>query len=56
MEPMIVTWDREVIHEQDGGAVVCCLAEDGRPVALVLTEELREALGLSLIASEDDDR
>ena len=53
MEPMTAHWDRGVIHEKDGGAVVCCRTEDGRPVALVLDEELREALGLSLITDDE---
>lgn len=53
MKPTIAHWDREVICEPDGGAVVCCRTEGGRPVALVLDEELREALGLSLITDDE---
>lgn len=49
--PLIVHWDRTVIHPDDPteDTVVCCLTEDGQPVALMLDDELREALGLSLI-------
>lgn len=49
--PLVIRWDRLVIHPDSPAedTVVCCLAEDGTPVALMLDNELREALGLSLI-------
>ncbi|MFB9558592.1 hypothetical protein [Streptomyces roseoviridis] len=47
VEPLVVRWDRTVIHPQDprDDTIVCCLTDDGRPVALLLNDELREALG-----------
>jgi hypothetical protein len=51
MDPLIVRWDRTVIHPEQAGqdTIVCCLTEDGQPVALFLDDELREALGLMLV-------
>jgi hypothetical protein len=53
MELQIVRWDRTVIHrnpnDPDDPTVVCCLTDDGQPVALLLDDELREALGLTLV-------
>ena len=51
MDPLIVRWDRTVIHPETTGedTIVCCLTEDGQPVALFLNDELRESLGLILI-------
>jgi len=49
---MAIRWDRTVIHPDAGPSedtIVCCLADDGRAVALLLDDELREALGLILI-------
>jgi hypothetical protein len=58
MEPLIVRWDRTVIHrnpaDPDDRTVVCCLTEDGQPVALFLNDEHREALGLLLIDPDGD--
>lgn len=54
--PLTVRWDREVIwDDQRGPTIVCCLADDGRPVALFLDDELREALGAALIDPPWDD-
>jgi hypothetical protein len=52
-QPVTARWDQEVIHDADGTATVCCLAEDGQPVALVLDEELTEALAGALLDTED---
>lgn len=54
-ELLVVRWDRTVIHPDDprDDTIVCCLAEDGRPVALFLDDELREALGLVLVDPTD---
>ncbi|MDH6141133.1 hypothetical protein P3T35_003146 [Kitasatospora sp. GP30] len=51
MNPLIVRWDRTVIHPQQPGedTIVCCLTNGGQPVALLLDDELREALGLVLV-------
>jgi hypothetical protein len=57
MDPLIVRWDRTVIHPElpGGDTIVCCLTEDGQPVALLLGDELREALGLALIDPDPED-
>ncbi|AVH59988.1 MULTISPECIES: hypothetical protein [Streptomyces] len=49
--PLTVHWDRIVMHpgETDDDTIVGCLTEDGRPAALVLDDEHREALGLMLV-------
>lgn len=49
--PLIVRWDRTIIHPDPVGddTIVCCLTDDGHPVALLLDDELREALGLQLV-------
>jgi hypothetical protein len=52
-EPATARWDQEVIHDADGTATVCCLTEDGQPVALLLDEELTEALAGALLDTED---
>lgn len=56
MDPLIVRWDRTVIHPKRAGqdTIVCCLTEDGRPVALILNDEYREALGLALVDPDPD--
>ncbi|MEV6046065.1 hypothetical protein [Streptomyces xanthochromogenes] len=51
-EPMIVRWDRLVIHPEADpteDTIVCCLTDSGQPVALMLDAELRDALGGILI-------
>jgi hypothetical protein len=55
-EPLRIRWDRTVIHSTGPGddAIVCCLDQHGHPVALFLDDELREALGLSLLLPEGD--
>jgi hypothetical protein len=55
-EPLRVRWDRTVIHSTGPGddTIVCCLDQHGRPVALFLDDELREALGLSLLLPDGD--
>jgi hypothetical protein len=57
MDPLIVRWDRLVIHPKKSSedTVVCCLTEDGQPVALLLDDELREALGLVLVDPNPED-
>jgi len=57
MDPLIVRWDRTVIHPDDPAedTIVCCLTEAGQPVALFLDDELREALGLQLVDPAPDD-
>lgn len=58
MDPLIVRWDRTVIHPDptnpDDKTIVCCLTDDGQPVALMLDDELREALGLLLVDPNPD--
>lgn len=52
MDPLIVRWNRTVIHPYETvseDTIVCCLTDDGQPVALLLDDELREALGLLLV-------
>lgn len=57
-EPLSVRWDRTVIHPDPLVAgdptIVCCLADDGQPVALLLDDELREALGGQLLEPNPD--
>jgi hypothetical protein len=50
-EPIVASWDRAVIHPDDPTepTIVCCRTDGGKPVALVLDPEHREALGLQLI-------
>lgn len=50
--PLVVRWDRAVIHPEvdpSEDTIVCCLAEGGLPVALLLDDEHREALGSALV-------
>ena len=58
MDPLIVRWDRTVIHpnpaDPNDPTIVCCLTDDGRPVALFLDDELREALGMQLVDPNPD--
>ncbi|MGA5820883.1 hypothetical protein ACPC54_23820 [Kitasatospora sp. NPDC094028] len=52
-DPLVVRWDRTVIPSTPGDdTIVCCLTGDGRPVALLLDDEHREALGLQLVDPE----
>ncbi|MBP8536122.1 hypothetical protein [Streptomyces sp. MK37H] len=55
--PLVVRWDRTVTSSDgpDDDTIVCCLAEDGRPVALLLDDEHREAIGLQLLDPDGDD-
>lgn len=49
-EPLCVRWDHLVTTEPGKDTIVACLTEDGgQPVALLLNDELREALGLALV-------
>lgn len=51
-DPTVVHWDRTVIHPEadpTDDTIVCCLTDDGAPVALLLDDEHREALGLILV-------
>ncbi|WP_406530722.1 hypothetical protein [Streptomyces sp. I8-5] len=54
--PLEVSWDRLVCHpaEPGGDTVVCCKTATGHPVALVLDDDLREALGLLLVDPDPD--
>lgn len=55
--PITAHWDRTVIHPEadpDDDTIVCCLTDDGRPVALFLDDEHREALGLLLVDPEGE--
>ncbi|MEU8920376.1 hypothetical protein AB0D10_05470 [Kitasatospora sp. NPDC048545] len=56
MDPITIRWDRTVIHPGHTGddTIVCCLTEDGQPVALILDDEHREALGLLLVDPEGE--
>lgn len=56
-DPVVVHWDRTVLHPEADDiqeTIVCCLTTDGRPVALFLDEEHREALGLLLVEPHGD--
>ncbi|MET9436959.1 hypothetical protein [Streptomyces sp. NPDC006551] len=55
VDPLVIRWDRTVIHPADprDDTIVCCLTDDGHPVALLLDDELREALGLVLADPTD---
>lgn len=58
LEPLTVRWDRTVIHPEadpTDDTLVCCLTDDGRPVALFLDDEHREALGLLLVDPNGED-
>jgi hypothetical protein len=50
-DPLTIRWDREVWHAESDtdDTIVCCLTDDGQPVALLLDDEHREALGLLLV-------
>jgi hypothetical protein len=50
-DPLTIRWDREVWHAESDAddTIVCCLTDDGQPVALLLDDEHREALGLLLV-------
>ncbi|MFF7991735.1 hypothetical protein ACFZDG_18320 [Kitasatospora xanthocidica] len=55
MEPLTVRWNRTVIPATPGDeTIVCCLTHDGQPVALILDDEHREALGLQLLDPEGE--
>lgn len=50
--PLALTWDRLVMHpngSEDDRTIVACTTEHGRPAALFLDDEHREALGLQLV-------
>lgn len=57
-DPLVVRWDRDVTHPDPSipgdETLVCCLTEDGRPVALFLDDEYREALGGMLVDPNPD--
>lgn len=58
--PIPARWDRTVIlpehpnGDSDGDTIVCCIADDGRPIGLFLNDEHREALGLLLVDPDGD--
>jgi hypothetical protein len=57
-DPIAVHWNRLVIHpdtDPTDDTIVCCLTDDGHPVALLLDDEHREALGLVLVDPNGDD-
>lgn len=57
LTPIPLHWDRLVMHpdgSEDDQTIVCCMTEDGRPAALFLDDEHREALGLQLIDPDGD--
>ncbi|MFH8380668.1 hypothetical protein ACH4E7_06960 [Kitasatospora sp. NPDC018058] len=50
MDPITIRWNRTILPTAPGDdTIVCCLTDDGQPVALLLDDEHREALGLQLI-------
>lgn len=56
-EPLVARWDRTVIHPASPGdeeTIVCCLTDDGQPIALILDDEYREALGMQLVDPDGD--
>lgn len=55
--PIAAHWNRLVIHPETDpteDTIVCCLTDDGYPVALFLDDEHREALGMSLLDPDGD--
>ncbi|MEV0525988.1 hypothetical protein AB0I66_21365 [Streptomyces sp. NPDC050439] len=57
-DPIVVRWDRTVMHPEADDiqeTIVCCLDEAGRPYALFLDDEHREALGLLLVDPGGDE-
>ncbi|WP_406730955.1 hypothetical protein [Streptomyces sp. NBC_01794] len=56
-EPIALRWDRTVIHPavpSEDDVIICCTTmDDGRPAALFLDDEHREALGLQLIDPDE---
>lgn len=55
--PITLHWDRLVMHPKgsdDDQTIVACTTEDGRPAALFLDDEHREALGLQLVEPDPD--
>lgn len=58
VEPTLARWDWLVIHPQnnpDDDTIVCCLTDDGQPVALVLDDHRRAVLGDILLNPSDSD-
>ncbi|MER8158113.1 hypothetical protein [Streptomyces sp. NPDC094472] len=55
--PLVVHWDRLVMPPtgEDDHTVIACTADDGRPVALFLTDEHRQALGEELLTPLGDE-
>ncbi|WP_413102276.1 hypothetical protein [Streptomyces sp. Inha503] len=55
--PLVVHWDRLVMPPtgEDDHTVITCTADDGRPVALFLTDEHRQALGEELLTPLGDE-
>lgn len=51
LTPIPLSWDRLVMHPagEDDHTIVACMTDDGRPAALFLDDEHREALGLQLV-------
>ncbi|AEW92995.1 MULTISPECIES: hypothetical protein [Streptomycetaceae] len=50
--PLSIHWARHVIYPgpaSDEDTIVCCMTDDGRPAALFLDDDLREALGAALL-------
>lgn len=50
--PLVLRWDRLVMHSngsEDDSTIVACTTEHGRPAALFLDDEHREALGMQLV-------
>lgn len=54
--PIPLRWDRLVMHPagEDEHTIVACMTDDGRPAALFLDDEHREALGLQLVDPDPD--
>ncbi|WP_030186217.1 hypothetical protein [Streptomyces capuensis] len=50
--PITLHWDRLVMHPEssdDDQTIIACTTDDGRPAALFLDDEHREALGIQLV-------
>lgn len=56
LTPIPLRWDRLVMHPagEDDHTIVACMTDDGRPAALFLDDEHREALGLQLVDPDGD--
>ncbi|MFF1714360.1 hypothetical protein [Streptomyces sp. NPDC058268] len=53
--PIEATWTREVQHGDEDSVIVCSATADGRPIAVFVDPDEREALALTLLDPNGDD-